>query len=96
MRFRRILITNGYAKSSDLFYKNGRVKELLVEAADGIRYTFTLEDSMQAQSIGLPYAIDTSWIKFTIQSVYPGTVYSDATISEIAIDLESENYQEAR
>ena len=88
MRFRRIMITNGYAKSSDLFYKNGRVKELLVEAADGIKYTFTLEDSMQEQSIGLPYAIDTSWIKFTIQSVYPGTVYSDATISEMGIDLE--------
>lgn len=93
MAFRHFWIVNGYAKSGDLFRKNGRVRELLVEAAGGVKYNFTLEDSMRQQTLTLPRVVESSWVKFTIQSVYPGEAYSDTAISELTVDLESENYR---
>ena len=93
MAFRYFWIVNGYAKSGDLFRKNGRVRELLVEAAGGVKYKFILEDSMRRQTVTLPRVVESPWVKFTIQSVYPGEAYSDTAISELTVDLESENYR---
>jgi hypothetical protein len=82
-------IMNGYNKISasgnDLYYANARAKEILVEYEGGSK-TFTLEDLKgEYQKLSFGSTVDTYWIKITIKSVYPGTMYDDCCISEIEV-----------
>ena len=48
--------------------------------------TFTLEDLKgEYQKLSFGSTVDTYWIKITINSVYPGTMYDDCCISEIEV-----------
>ena len=82
-------IMNGYNKIStsgnDLYYANARAKEILVEYEGGSK-VFTLKDLKgEYQKLNFGSTVNTYWVKITINSVYPGTMYDDCCISEIEV-----------
>ena len=81
-----IRISNGYQKSDDVFQKNGRVKDAKIQFEDGSIEEFTLFDHGYGdQIVFLSSPKDGNSIVLTIESVYPGTDYSDTCISEIGL-----------
>lgn len=91
VKIRRILITNGYAKSEDAFRNNGRVKRVAVETSDGIKMSFNLQDRREFQEIRLPRVARARWVQVTIEDIYPGARSNDVCLSEVGIDLEEFN-----
>ncbi len=82
--FNAVRITNGYAKSTKLFYANNRAKKLFVEFPDGQTEIIELKDTFQPQIIRFPHKV-ISYIKFTILEIYKGSQYDDTCISEIEL-----------
>jgi hypothetical protein len=82
-----IEIINGYNKDRDIYLKNSRVKEMRIEFSDREKYSVVLKDTGAPQPISLPQnqARMVYWIKFTIESVYPGNKYDETAISELHI-----------
>ena len=82
-----IEINNGYNKDREIYLKNSRVKEIKVEFSRGVKASVVLKDGGNPQPIPLPHdhPLKTSRIKFTIESVYPGTKFEDTAISELHI-----------
>ena len=78
-----ICVRNGYEKSEDIFYKNNRVREATVEFEDGSVEYFELMDHGYDQIVFFDSPHWGKSITFTIESVYPGSRYSDTCISEI-------------
>jgi hypothetical protein len=87
-----IEVINGYAKDHLVFQKNSRVKDIKIEFSgrDEPAY-FKLKDSETPQLVPLPddAPLKAYWIKFTVESVYPGTKWEDTAISELRIVSES-------
>lgn len=81
-----VKIVNGYAKNSEIFLKNNRVRQLVVETSGGLRQVVTLMDRDQRQTLDLPDLGEIGWISFEINSVYPGTKYDDTAISELQFE----------
>lgn len=72
----------GYGKSTDIYYKNARPKQvsLIVDSGEVVAQV-TLADSYRVvQSISFP-AVSTSSITLRIDSVYGGNKYDDCAIS---------------
>jgi hypothetical protein len=83
-----IEINNGYNKDRDIYLKNSRVKEIKVEFSRGVKpVVVLLKDTGNPQPIPLSHdhPLKTSRIKFTIESVYPGTKFEDTAISELHV-----------
>jgi hypothetical protein len=82
-----IEINNGYNRDRDIYQKNSRVKEMRVELSDREKWSVILKDAGAPQPIPLPQdrARKAYWIKFTIESVYPGSKFDDTAISELHI-----------
>lgn len=78
-------LTSGYQKTSALFYKNSRPETILVTFSDGTSETISLRDAMGTQHILFSQPVETSEISIRIQSVYPGSDYTDTAISEIVL-----------
>lgn len=74
----------GYGKSTDIYYKNARPKQVSLIADSGeVVAQVTLADSYRVvQSISFP-AVSTSSITLRIDSVYEGNKYDDCSISEM-------------
>lgn len=74
----------GYGKSTDIYYKNARPKQVSLIADSGeVVAQVTLADSYRVvQSISFP-AASTSSITLRIDSVYEGNKYDDCAISEM-------------
>lgn len=87
-RVSEIIITNGLYTNAELFYKNNRVKDCLIEFSDGTSQTVTLlgDYSEQSNRIVFNPPVDTEYIKITILSVYSGNKYNDTCISEISVN----------
>lgn len=77
-------IMAGYAKSTDIYYKNARPKQISLLADSGkVIAQVTLADSYQTvQRITFP-AQSTASITLRIDSVYEGSKYEDCAISEL-------------
>jgi len=88
-----IYMNNGYGKNQAVYYKNSRIKGVNVMIDDGRSWDYTLKDTNATQYIKLPAPVDTSSVKLTILSVYPGSKYSDTCLSEIWVDRDKYNYQ---
>ncbi len=100
-RITKIIIANGYIKSTKAWLENSRVKKLKVYL-DGKPFAIlNLEDSRREQifefePIGKRPAENANWeelnklprwtMKFEILEVYPGEKYDDVAISEIYFD----------
>ena len=82
-------IMNGYNKIStsgnDLYWANARAKGIRIEYEGG-GFDYTLEDLKgEYQTINFNSPVSTTWVKITILSVYPGSMYDDCCISEIEV-----------
>jgi hypothetical protein len=84
---REINIENGYNKDPVIYQKNSRVKGIKVEFSERERRTFSLKDIGMSQPIPLPkdQPLKAYWVKFTIESVHPGSTWQDTAISELHI-----------
>ena len=80
-----ICVRNGYEKSEDIFYKNNRIKEASVEFEDGSIEYFELMDHGYDQIVFFDSPHWGNSIVLTIESVYPGSRYSDTCVSEIGL-----------
>jgi hypothetical protein len=89
-RFRTISFTNGYARTTDTFRRNGRVKRAHIEAEGGYKTTVTLKDTREPQRIRIPTS-KALWIKFTIAGVYPGSSGIDTCLTWLSVDHEESN-----
>jgi hypothetical protein len=89
-----IEVVNGYAKDHLIFQKNSRVKDIRVEFSGRDEpLHFKLKDSETPQPVPLPddRPLKAHWIKFTIESVYPGTKWEDTAISELHVFSEADS-----
>ncbi|MHB9150261.1 MAG: discoidin domain-containing protein [Thermoleophilia bacterium] len=77
-------IANGYQKDGRRFYGNPRVARLLIEYSTGSSQTVQLYDSTGFQIV-TPLSDTTQWVRFTIESTYPGESWQDTSISEIRL-----------
>lgn len=81
-----IMITNGYCKSEDIYEKNDRPNKITIDFDDGATESFSLGDIYnETQRLNFSEPHYCSKIRITIDSVYEGTKWSDATISEIKV-----------
>ena len=88
-----IKILNGYTKFSTgynmwIYYANSRPKDIEISFSDGSKIIHTMQDVFD-QSNYIYQTIDfgeykkTSWVKIKINSIYPGSKWTDCCISEI-------------
>lgn len=77
-------INAGYQKSEDLYQMNDRPASLTLTFSDGTRQTVVLQDVYATQNIPLDVPVETDRVTLTISSIYRGSTYEDAVISEIA------------
>lgn len=81
-----IRLVNGYPKSEEIYYKNNRCREVLIELSDGYSMTVTLDDSYRDwQTIYFDDYHKTSYIRITVVSVYSGNEWKDTAICEVRV-----------
>ena len=78
----------GYGKSDDIYYKNGRIKELSIWADGRWFQTFALRDVQKWQDCTFDEPLVAYTIDFMIESVYPGNKYEDTCLSELFLNFE--------
>jgi len=78
-----LLIYAGYQKNEDLYSKNSRPKDILLQFSDGTSFTYTLADVYGEQDLLFESSVNSDYVSITIQSVYPGSKYTDTVISEV-------------
>lgn len=84
-----IVVSNGYRKTSKLYYQNNRVKSMNVVYDDGYSQLLEFTDSFEnsVQSFDLNTRHKTKQVKLYIEDVYAGSTYDDTSIDEISINL---------
>jgi len=82
VRLDRIELLNGYAKTADAFAENARLKVVSI-VTDAGRFTRTLADTAQWQVLHGPFGL-TRGVRLVVGSVYPGSRFNDAALTEIA------------
>jgi hypothetical protein len=88
-RVRSFVVQNGYQKSSDIFQKNNRVRQLRVLFSGGETETFILEDKISSQFLSLKRPIQGYWLKFVIDDVWAGNKYTDTAITKLLINSDT-------
>ena len=78
-----VRIINGAPVSEHNYWNNNRVRRIRVELSDGYAMEYELSDTYDWQSVSFDAAHATSYIKFTILSVYHGERYDDTCITAI-------------
>ena len=81
-----IAISNGFTKSTDLYYKNNRVKRANLEFSDGTNKIVEFKDGILDEQVIDIGGKETSYIILTILDVYRGNKYQDTCISTISIN----------
>jgi hypothetical protein len=80
---RGIRLINGYAKSSALFAKNGRVQRIRLTLSDGQSASLSVRDAPEPQLLSLPSPVRVQWVKIEIDDAVRGDKYEDTAISEL-------------
>lgn len=75
-------IVNGYAKNRDIFGKNARVRTARVTLSSGDTQVISLPDTMRASSFSFAQPVETTWLELQIETVFPGSKYTDTAVSE--------------
>lgn len=79
-----VRLVTGYPKSEDVYYKNNRVRDATIELSDGYTASITLNDAYREyQEFDFGDYHQTTYIRITIDSVYEGSTWQDASICEI-------------
>ena len=81
-----ISLINGFSKSSDLYYKNNRVKKASLEFSDGTTQVIEFKDDVLEKQVIDIGNKQTSYIKITILEVYRGSKYQDTCIPIISVN----------
>ena len=76
-------IINGYDKDQKIWSANSRVETVEASTGDGQVQEITLKDVRGASRFDFDAPIETSWLRLTVNSVYPGAKYRDTAISEL-------------
>ncbi len=85
---KEILIQPGYFKTNDIWRKNNRVAELVVEFSDKTTRTFNFPDEMTEQKLDVG-GVKTKSVFMAIKDIYPGASDSvDTLISEVKFVVE--------
>lgn len=82
---RAIELHTGYQKNTDIFAKNGRVRQLRMMFSNGETIMLTPPDRPGAEPYKLERPVSAYWIKFTIEGVYPGKLYEDTAVSKLLV-----------
>jgi F5/8 type C domain len=85
---RGLTIRNGYAKNSDIYGKNSRVKDVELRFSTGDTLQAALTDSTGEQHVSLNRPVEAKWVQLIIRSVYPGWKYSDTAVNEVRVDAQ--------
>ncbi|MGH6826628.1 NADase-type glycan-binding domain-containing protein [Methyloceanibacter sp.] len=85
---RGLTMWNGYAKNADIFGKNSRVKDVVLNFSTGDSLRATLTDGTGEQRVNLSRPVTAKWVQLTIRSVYPGWKYSDTALNELRVDAQ--------
>lgn len=92
--FRRLLISNGYGATPDIFARHGRIKDVKVEI-DGAQQTIvTLADKSGFQTIDLGKAVEFASLKLEVLSYYPGTSAANVCLDYLTPDFEDSEIPE--
>jgi hypothetical protein len=80
----RIGIVNGSGGKNERFRFDARVKDIRIELSNGWKKDFRLEDHGKIQYFDLEEQ-KTDYIKLTIRSLYPTTLWSHVCVGEIEV-----------
>ncbi len=86
--FQRLLITNGYAKSTSTFRNNGRARTLNITTDRGDRIRTVLPDTRSDVAVQLPGPVQYRELTIKIVDTYPGAKYQDTCITFLSPDFE--------
>lgn len=89
VRFKSILIGNGYAKSKQAFFANARARTVRIETSDGLAFAAELKDIEAMQTIRLPRVVNTATLRVEIVDVYGGDKHKDLCLHFLAPDFEA-------
>ena len=82
---KKIKIVNGLVNKKNGYYNNNRPKSLTLQFSDGSSQKINSEDNNTGYQVVNINAVETSYVKFVIDSVYYGTKYDDTCIADIEI-----------
>ena len=82
---KKIKIVNGLVNKKNGYYNSNRPKSLTLQFSDGSSQKINLEDNNTGYQVVNINAVETSYVKFVIDSVYYGTKYDDTCIADIEI-----------
>lgn len=74
----------GYQKNDEVYQNNSRPQTVTLTFPDGSSEQFTLEDTRGRQVLELTSPVTAYAFTLRIDSVYPGAVYADTAITELA------------
>jgi len=83
-----ITVRNGYQKSSDIFRKNNRVRQLRVMFSQGETQTFSVPDRLGQEQFNLAKPVKAYWMKFIIDDVWAGNKYTDTALTKLVVSSE--------
>ncbi|MCW5771662.1 MAG: hypothetical protein KIT16_08520 [Rhodospirillaceae bacterium] len=89
VRFKSVLIGNGYAKSRTAYFPNARARTVRIETGDGIRIAAELPDRGESHEIRLPRIADTTSLRVTIVDTYPGDKHQDLCLFHFTPNFEA-------
>lgn len=87
--FRRLLVSNGYAKSSKTYTDYARVKTAKITGDNGLAATLDFPDNSKMVPIDLP-KMPQKWIQLKIVDVYPGESHPSTCLGFLTPDFEHE------
>ncbi len=88
--FRRLIVQNGYAKSSDTYFNNGRVRTIEIVTDLSQPIVVQLPDRPDDVIVNLPGLLPYRFIRIRILDVYTGAKYQDTCLNLVFPDLEYE------
>ncbi len=84
--YEKISIVNGYARDTDIWQKNNRIKKAKLTFDTGEKFTLDFADTRDEQIINLPEkVIGPASSRLEILEVYPGTKFDDTCLSEVRL-----------
>tara|TARA_R110000751_G_scaffold234229_10_gene335904 strand:+ start:19945 stop:20616 length:672 start_codon:yes stop_codon:yes gene_type:complete len=90
LAYRRLLVYNGYAKSSTSYYDNARPRTIEISTDTGLRFRHVLPDRPGEAIIDFPEVGEYWEVVIKIIDVYPGLKYKDTCLNGLVADFEYE------
>lgn len=79
-----VAIVNGYVKSDKAYTENARARGIVISTDDGQQVRATLADIRTRQEVPVDL-LGASTVTIAIESVYPGSKYSDVAMTEVRL-----------